>query len=99
MLNYIFGFKFVNDLLPRSEERVHLLLHRDPVEYFNYLEELSERTYLESPFVQYIISKLSKTDKVRSLLEKRKEVRIIQRILYQKGEINSETYYSRINEV
>lgn len=97
ILDFIFGFKFVLDIKSNNPDPSKMLLHRDPEAYFNYLEDLNERKYIQSPYIHYILSKLSKTDKIRRLLEKRKDARIIERSRYQKGEISAETYYQRIN--
>lgn len=93
ILDYIFSFKFILDIRRNNEDPSRVLLGRDPEAYFNYLEQLNERTYLESPYYQYIIGKLSKTDKIRDLLEKRKNVRVGERMNYQKGAISAATYF------
>jgi hypothetical protein len=72
------------------------VLRRDPKEYFNYLEELHEKSYLESPYAQYIISKLGRTDRIRQLLEQRKDLRTSLRIQYQKGLIDGNEYYAQV---
>jgi hypothetical protein len=70
LLEFIFRFKFVLDMRSgNNENRSSMLLHRDPQGYFNYLEELNERAYIESPYVKYIIGKLSKTDRIRQLFD------------------------------
>jgi hypothetical protein len=68
IVDYILGFKFATGLNKGSSDSSKILLNRNPEEYFNYLEELHERSYLESPYAKYIIEKLSKTDKIRHLL-------------------------------
>lgn len=97
LVDYIFGFKFVGELGLPAAGKTKLLLRRDAKEYFNYLEQLNEKSYLESPYVQYIISKLGRTDRIRQLLEERKNLRISLRIQYQKGLIDGNEYYSRVN--
>ncbi len=98
LVDYIFGFKFVGDLGLPAADKEKLLLRRDAQEYFNYLEHLNEKSYLESPYAQYIISKLGRTDRIRQLLEERKNLRTSLRIQYQKGMIDGNEYYNRINE-
>jgi type I restriction-modification system DNA methylase subunit len=97
LVDYIFGFKFIDDLGTRVPEKERFVLHRDPEEYFNYLEQLHAKSYLESPYAQYIISKLGRTDRIRQLLEQRKDLRTSLRIQYQKGLIDGNEYYSRVN--
>jgi hypothetical protein len=53
---------------------------------------------MDSPYIRYILSKFITTDKIKRLLEHRKNVRITQRHLFQKGAINSTTYYEKISE-
>lgn len=59
----------MGDLGERAPEKERLVLKRDPQCYFDYLEQLHEKNYLESPYAQYIISKLGRTDRIRQLLE------------------------------
>jgi hypothetical protein len=98
IVDYIFGFKFINELHHRSPEKETLVLTRNAEEYFNYLEELNDKSYLESPYAKYIISKLGKSDRIRFLLEERKILRVNLRILYQKGLIDGSEYYAKVNE-
>lgn len=42
---------------------------------------------------------MSKTDNIKRLINHRKNVRITQRNLYQKGLINSKTYYEKITQI
>ena len=98
LVDYIFGFKFVGDLHKRSPEKEALVLQRDPEEHFNYLEQLSERTYLDSPYAQYILGKLGRTDRIRQLLEDRKALRASLRVLYQKGLLDGKEYFARVSD-
>ena len=97
LLDFIFGFKCVLAIKISSENRTSMILNRNSQAYFNYLEEVNEQAYLESPYAKYILAKLTSTDKIKQLLESRKNLRVSQRILYQKGAISSETYYQRIS--
>lgn len=40
IVEYIFGFKFIQDIKKDQVDSSKVLLNRDPEEYFNYLEEL-----------------------------------------------------------
>ena len=80
LLEYLFGFKFILDLKDNREEKEHVALQRDAEEYFCTLEALSQQSYLESPYYQYIIGKLSRTDRLRNLLQKRRQVRAEKRL-------------------
>lgn len=80
LLDFLFGFKFILDLKDNKEVKEHMTLQRDAEEYFCTLEALSQQTYLESPYYQFIIGKLSRTDRLRVLLDKRREVRAEKRL-------------------
>jgi len=58
-------------------------LKRDAQKYFDYLEKIHEQAYLDSPYARYVLQHLSKTDRIRVLLDERKNLRIKQRRLYQ----------------
>jgi len=80
LLDFLFGFKFIQDLKAGGDLKEHMTLQRDPEEYFCTLEALSQQSYLESPYYQFIIGKLSRTDNLRLLLEKRRGVRAAKRL-------------------
>lgn len=99
IVDYILGFRFLNDLKEEEFVSSEKLLVRSGEEYFNFLESKEDKFLEDSPYVTYILSKINRTSNIKELLYQRKHLRIKNRARFQLGEITAKQYYAEINNL